>query len=465
MKDSKPGIARSVPGMSDRFRLSAKWQIVILIACGIGILIHFWITVSRVGSKIGDYDVNREFGRRFLVHEELYEGGQCFNYMPVSALYWAPLALVSPRVGMAGRCLTAIICLGLTFRMLFSMAFPDRRVDWTKATALTLLSIILALHYLLRDFDDGGPHVILLAILVGGVYCIWRGRGKLAAFWLGLGIATKITPGLFLPYLLWKRQWRIAAYTGAATVLWILLPALWMGSASWWRHQQQWNQVALSVFQESQEPGREDNEQRVQNQALKPAIMRYLITYPSGHSMRLDQAGYLDFLNWSPAKASRVADMASLMIAIVFCWRTRKRWDESEPKSILGEISGLLLLVLLFSPVSWLQHFVFAMPAIFWIVTQPSRTLTRWVLGVYVILALVINRELVGRENYLLLLSYHTHTVCLLLLFTLVMVGSSRRAGSGIPVDQAYGSLACHAQNFPAWTSAQVTAVDHEVHN
>src|SRR5262249_15164091 len=125
MKDSKPGIQGSVPGMSDRFRLSAKWQIAILIACGIGVLVHLWITVSRVGSKIGDYDVNREFGRRFLAREELYEGGQCFNYMPVGAFYWAPLALVSPRVGMACRYLTAIACLALTFRMLSSMAFPD----------------------------------------------------------------------------------------------------------------------------------------------------------------------------------------------------------------------------------------------------------------------------------------------------------------------------------------------------
>jgi hypothetical protein len=75
--------------------------------------------------------------------------------------------------------------------------------------------------------------------------------------------------------------------------------------------------------------------------------------------------------------------------------------------------------------VTWLQHFVFALPAIFFIVTEPpssSEKLTRWLLGFYVILALVINRELVGKENYLLLLSYHTHTLCLLLLFALVMV-------------------------------------------
>jgi uncharacterized membrane protein len=202
------------------------------------VLVHFVMTVGRVGTKIGDYDVNREFGRRFLAHSDLYEGGQCFNYLPISALYWAPLALVPPRVGMALRYLTALACLGLTFRLLRLMMFPQQPEKNGSTLAVTFVSLLLAIHYLIRDFDDGGPHVILLAILVGGIYCVWRGREKLGAFWLGLGIAVKITPGLFLPYLLWKRQWRLFGYTSVATALWVVLPAVWMGPASWWRHEE-----------------------------------------------------------------------------------------------------------------------------------------------------------------------------------------------------------------------------------
>src|SRR5713101_7526471 len=370
MGEIKPSIQGSLRGIIDGLLLSPQSQRIILVVCCVGLLIHLTFTVRRVGTKIGDYDVNREFGRRFLTHEDLYEGGQCFNYMAISALYWAPLALVPPSVGIALRYLTALACLGLTLRMLHLMIFPGQRPDPGKCGAVIIVSLLLAIHYLIRDFDDGGPHVILLAILVSGIYCLWRGRDKQGACWLGLGIAVKITPGLFLPFLIWKRQWRFAGYACAATVGWVLLPAIWMGPASWWRHQQQWNQVAFSVLHDSPDVLRDDNEQRVQNQALKPAVIRYLVTYPPDHPMRLQQAGYVDFLNWSPAAASRAANFVLLSLGTLLLWRSRRTWNKSEPRLILGETGALLLLVLLFSPVTWLQHFVFALPAIYWIVAE-----------------------------------------------------------------------------------------------
>jgi len=54
--------------------------------------------------------------------------------------------------------------------------------------------------------------------------------------------------------------------------------------------------------------------------------------------------------------------------------------------------------------------------------------MTRCLLALYVLLAVIMNRELLGRANYLLLLSYHTHTLCLLLLFTMVAVGMASAA-------------------------------------
>jgi hypothetical protein len=405
--------------MCERLRLLPWWQKIILAFAGLGLLAHVTISIARVGRKIGDYDINREFGRRFLAGEPLYQGGQCFNYMPISALYWAPMALVPPRAGMALRYVTALICLLIAIRI-FRNVNASARSPFT----IIIVTLILAGHYLIRDFDDGGPNIILLAILLGGMSCIWRGRDSWGAIWLGLGIAVKITPGLFLPYLLWKRRWRAAAYTAVATVLWILLPAVWMGPASWWRHQQQWNQVALSVFQDSSDAGRDLNEQRVQNQALKPALMRYLVTYPPGHPLRLEEAGYVDFVNWPPRTADRVASGILLAVGGIFCWWTRGKWQE--PGARLAEMSGLLLLMLLFSPVTWLQHFVFALPAIFWIVAEQHaapRALRLWGIGLFAALALFMNRELLGRESYMLLLSYHTHTLCLLLLFTFIVVG------------------------------------------
>jgi hypothetical protein len=204
-----------------------------------------------------------------------------------------------------------------------------------------------------------------------------------------------------------------------------------MGPVSWWQHQRQWNSVAFSVLDDA-DAGRAGNEQRVQNQALKLALMRYMVTYPEGHDLRQAHAGYVDFLDWPPEMASRVANGLLLALGSIFCWRTYRRAGLGERQENacdnLGETAALLLLVLLFSPVTWLQHFVFALPAIFWIVAEQQRAprkVTGAAIGLFAVLALCMNRELLGRQNYLLLLSYHTHTICLLLLFAILIAGLS----------------------------------------
>ncbi|MGH7207794.1 MAG: glycosyltransferase family 87 protein [Nitrospiraceae bacterium] len=152
--------------------------------------------------------------------------------------------MVDPGVGFLLRYVVALGCLWLTLQMLDRMVWARREADASGRSAAAALTLVLASYYLLRDLDDGGPHLILLAIVVGGIYCVWKGREGLGAIWFGLTTALKVTPGLFLPFLLSKRQWRLAACTAAAIVGWIVLPAVWMGPASWWSHQQEWTRVA-----------------------------------------------------------------------------------------------------------------------------------------------------------------------------------------------------------------------------
>ncbi len=61
--------------MCERLRYLSWWQKIILAVASLGLLAHFSVSVARVGHKIGDYDINREFGRRFLAGEPLYQGG------------------------------------------------------------------------------------------------------------------------------------------------------------------------------------------------------------------------------------------------------------------------------------------------------------------------------------------------------------------------------------------------------
>src|SRR5262249_10268271 len=148
---------RTAPGqgvaMSAWFR-SLSWprRILLLVALAVA-LVHLGIVVQRSTRKIGDFNVNREFGRRFLAGESLYEGGNSFNYMPINALYHAPLALLPVPAGIALRYAAALACLALTLYWL-SVMIPGRgRARFT----VGVVALVLGFHYLLRDLDDGGP--------------------------------------------------------------------------------------------------------------------------------------------------------------------------------------------------------------------------------------------------------------------------------------------------------------------
>lgn len=386
---------------------------------------HLSLVLNRRTRHESDFDVNRRFGARLLAGEPLYDDGLCFNYMPISALYWAPLAMVPPWLGITLRYVAAMACLGFVLHALTRMIRHEHGQFAEKRVAVIRLTILLALHYLLRDLDDGGPNLILLGVFVAGIDSAWKGREHLAGVWFGLGIALKMSPALLMPFFLWKRRWRLAGTTSVAAIAWIALPSVWMGPANWWQHQSQWNRMALTVFS-GHDALRDGNELRVQNQTLPLAIKRFLVRYPQGHPLRLSAGRDAIALNLAPATADRIAKLTTLAVLGVCGWRSRKRYASPRNAAWLCETSTVLLLMLLLSPVTWLQHMVYAIPAIFLIATQASTPtgLPRGAhvcLAIYVMFSLVLNRALLGRDHYLMLLGFHIHTACMLILLVLML--------------------------------------------
>ncbi len=260
----------------------------VLLACVVFAPIELTAKAISHTAAYGDFNVHRDFGKRFLDGTPLYRGGHCFNYMPISAMYYAPLALVPPPVASLGRTALAMACLVYCMHTLGAMIRGRARAGPWPGLAVAACAVLLCGQYVLRDFDDGGPHLIYLAMILGAMQAVRRGRDGWAAVGFGLAIALKMTPGLFLPFFVWKRRWRLAAYTTVATAAWIALPAVWMGPGSWWEHQDQWNRLALNVFASRMDRAREVNEVRVQNQAFKPAVARLLVAYPPGHPLKVD---------------------------------------------------------------------------------------------------------------------------------------------------------------------------------
>lgn len=395
--------------------------------CLVVVIVQAFVIIQRREKHLGDYDVSREMGRRFLAGEYLYAGGLHYPYTPTAALSFAPLALVRPGVGLGLRYAVAIVGLWLTLRMLRTLVGHRRRLDSGTVFAIEAITLVLAAQYVIRDLDDGGPHLLLLAMLVAGIYCVSRGRDGLGAAWFGLATVLKAPVGLMLPFLLWKRQWKLAAMAVAAAVLWTVAPMAWMGPASWWSHQEEWTRTALQSILGNPRPGVRESEQRVQNQSLKLALTRYLVTYPDGHPLRVAHPAYLSVGHLNPQVADWVVKGGVLAFLIGCARLMRRRYRGPDDPAWLLECSAVLILALLLSPVTWTQHLVLIIPALYLVMVEgqairPLGVLVSAGMWVYVVLALVVNRETVGKDLSLVLLSYHIHTLALLLILAIILL-------------------------------------------
>jgi hypothetical protein len=89
------------------------------------------------------------------------------------------------------------------------------------------------------------------------------------------------------------------------------------------------------------------------------------------------------------------------------------------------------VLALLLSPMTWQQHLAWLLPGAFVVMTAAVRNQLKtpeWVvLGIYIVLVMVLNYEVLGKPRFEAFLSYHPFGVAMILLFGLI-VGTRERS-------------------------------------
>jgi alpha-1,2-mannosyltransferase len=404
--------------------------------------VHGYIVAFHRSFNFRDIDIHREIGRRFLSGEYLYANDYCYMYLPTAGLYFAPLLLMGRNESLALRYMVALGCLAVTALLFHRMVHGT---DESKGRALMLAgwgAVALTFQFILNDLDDGGPHLILMGILTCGIYAIWVGREWVGAVLFGLGIALKITPALFVLLFLWKRQWRVAFYTVLAAIFWIVLPAVHMGPTSWWEHQTEWTRNAALSLLDQQMEGRQENEQQKANLSLRHTLMRYLVTYPESHLLRQVDSAYKPVLDLPPRAATLIVVSVTLGLLGLFAWSSRESFQGPRDTAWPRDCAGVMILALLLSPITWDQHLVWLMPAAF-IVVAAARTngglsyAGNVMLGVYVLLTMILNYEVLGRVRWEVLKSYHHLGIAMLILFGLLLKSN----GSSSDLQPSLGNM------------------------
>jgi hypothetical protein len=409
------------------FVASPLFARLVKIGLAVAALVHGYIISFGRSFHFRDIDIHREIGRRFLTGEYLYANDYCYMYLPTTGIYFAPLLILERNPSLALRYAVAIGCVVLT-TMLFHRMLCDASDSRNWSRLLVGVGAgVLTLQFILNDLDDGGPHLILLGILTGGVYAIWKGKERIGAALIGLGIVLKITPGVFIFLFLWKRQWRLASYTVLATVLWIILPILYMGPTSWWDHHLEWtNNAVLSVL-DRQRDGRQENELQKANLSLRHTMLRYLVTYPKTHRLRQVDRAYKPVLDLPPSVANAIVGVGALGLLVLFARSSGRVFQGPGDPLWARDCAGTLMLALFLSPITWDQHLVWMIPAAVVVVAAAARLSgsvggTGYaMLALYIILTIVLNYEIVGKANWEALKSFHHLGIAMLILYGLLL--------------------------------------------
>ena len=170
-----------------------------------------------------DFLWHRNFGIDFLSNS-LYEStGQ--HYLPARAMIDAVTAWMPYRLDRAMWFLA--MCGGLAWCTRFwSLVAKPTTKNWLLPAGIALAVMATYIH---RDLAECGLQLFLLCLLTAALSALLSGRPARCGAWLGLATVYKVMPLVFLPFLIWKRQWRAAAWMTVFGCFFCLLPAAFLG--------------------------------------------------------------------------------------------------------------------------------------------------------------------------------------------------------------------------------------------
>ncbi len=266
------------------------------------------------------------WGGRAVTHDTrlyLVQGiGHWFTYPPFAAIVFTPIAVLPLTLARVAWDLVSVGALTISCALTLSLA--GREITRTALIAFVACGLLLEPVY--QTLFLGQINLILLALVLTDV---WRAaRGRPAGIGIGIAAAIKLTPGIFIVFLLLAGRIK-AALTAAAAfaccglIAYLIAPG---ASALYWRH----------LFYDTKRVGAP----YISNQS------------PYGAAIRIaDGAAHVGA--WYPV-IPLVLGVIGLTVATVLA----RHGDWLGAAATTGA-TGLLV-----SPISWAHHWVWVLPAL-----------------------------------------------------------------------------------------------------
>ena len=307
-----------------------------------------WRLLSHIPYRI-DIDVYRMGGRAWLDGRPLYADGAMFHtragldlpftYPPLAAVAFSPFAWLSLDVASVAITLTTLVLLiastvivltGLDVWASPSSATVTSEPAWLRRCWLAAAIVAPAIIYLepiRSNFDFGQINVVLMTLVIAD--CVPRRTPWPRGMLLGVAIALKLTPAVFLLYFLLRRDTRALLVTAASTAVATLAGFAFARRDSW----EYWTDTVRNT-------DRIGTPTLNTNQNIAGALARLGL----GEGER--------FVLWT---------LACLAVLALTVWAVRRVLRADQPVLALICVAMFGLVV---SPVSWSHHWVWALPTV-----------------------------------------------------------------------------------------------------
>jgi alpha-1,2-mannosyltransferase len=248
-----------------------------------------------------------------------------FTYPPFAGLVMSPMAVLPQLMVMILATVGTAISTAL---LVWWLAGPEfERRAWPVGFAFAVaLCLALAFEPVRETISFGQVNTLLLALVAGDMLLGLNKGRKWAGVGIGLATAIKLTPGVFILYLLVTRRWR-ALWTAIGTATGVTL-------------------LAGAIFP--------DESREFWTSALWDTNRVGLLHYLSNQSER-------GFLARLPIDTVESKVWLACVLATLGAWAWRVARARAD---VVGGLALTGVLGCLISPVTWIHHWVWVIPAL-----------------------------------------------------------------------------------------------------
>lgn len=303
-----------------------------------GLWLWIW-SLSEPSVPFSDFNVAYYPAGRAIIEDLPHLFTRCwdtpvcgFVNIPIVALLFTPFSMVTLRHAQWLFVALSLVGLVVTLLLLWSMTDREPSKRWA---ILLLFAMNGPLVYSLKE---GNLTHFALLVLVAGVVCLDRGWERSAGACFAVAAIIKLPLLLFGVYFVGMRKWRVAFGYGL-TLATISGLSLWY--AGWASHVAWYREVILPLSDKG--------------------LTAFNVQSIEGVLLRLQDDARL--YDWTPVAVSPDIRMAGrLCAALLFglsCLLFLRRPGTRHRETMYVELSMVLCLALLISPISWTHYYLF----------------------------------------------------------------------------------------------------------